>query len=266
MSFARVVKMSLLLALGAGLAGCFRPAGPDLHLTLQLSPERAAPAEAALADARETIQRRLELLGFDDAVVETAGRDRLSVRISRVEDSEQVRRVLQSDAAFELRLVRFPVEGPDLSSEDAVLAHFNGQLPPDLEILREEVRGEGGQVVETKHFAVEKQPVITGRDIRSARPSMGQFDNPIVEFRLKPDAAAAFSEATAANIGSRLAIVLDRRVVSAPLIQSRISEYGIIEGGFTKEQALDLAILLSSGPLPARLTLVEERGVGRSGV
>jgi preprotein translocase subunit SecD len=115
------------------------------------------------------------------------------------------------------------------------------------------------------YYAVENQPVITGRDIRTARPSVGQLNQPIVEFQLKPEAAAVFAEATGANIGSQIAIVLDGRVVSAPRINARISDSGIIEGGFTREEAHDLAVMLRSGPLPARLTVVDERIVGRSG-
>ena len=120
-------------------------------------------------------------------------------------------------------------------------------------------------MVEIKYYAVEKQPVITGRDLRTVQPGMGSLAQPIVEFRLKPEAAAAFAEATGANLGSQLAIVLDGQVVSAPVIQARIHDAGIIEGNFTKEQAQDLAILLRSGPLPARVKVVGERVGGRSG-
>jgi len=110
--------------------------------------------------------------------------------------------------------------------------------------------------------AVERQAVLTGRDIQSARPGLGQLGDPVVEFTVRPEPAKAFAQATGDNIGSFLAIVIDGRVVSAPKINARIGESGIIEGGFTKEQAQDLAILLGSGPLPGRLTLVEERVEG----
>lgn len=270
MSFARVAKASLpLLVLAAGLAGCSpssSPSGPDLHLTLQLSPGSRVPAKTALAQARETILQRIEQLGIEGAEVETAGPDRLSVRLPGVENPERVRRLVGSDASLELRFIRVPSTLETLSSEAAVLEHLNGQLPPDLEILWEETRGEGGKVVPAAYYAVEKKPVITAWDIQTARPSMSEVAQPIVIFQLKPAAAATFSEATAANIGKRLAIVLDRRVVSAPVIQDRIQGgHGVIEGGFTSEEAMDLAILLSSGPLPVPFTVVEERVVDRSG-
>ena len=87
---------------------------------------------------------------------------------------------------------------------------------------------------------------------------MGQFDQPILEFRLRPEAAAVFGEMTGANIVKALAIVLNGKVVSAPVIQSRITDAGIIEGNFTLLEVQDLAILLRSGALKAPITVVEE--------
>lgn len=254
----------LLLSLAVGLAGCFWPSGPDLHMTLQVSADGAVPAGAALAEARDTIRKRLELSGYDNAVIETAGPDRLSVRVPGVEDRERVRRLVQSSTLLELRLIRYPA-GDGTPSRESVLSHYNGQVPPDLEILDEEVRDEAGKVTETRTYAVEKRPVIAGRDIESARPTVSQFNQPVVEFELTPEAAEIFSDVTGANVGTLLAIVIDGRVVSAPRINSRIGKHGLIEGGFTREQALDLAIMLQAGPLPARLTVIEERVVGPEG-
>ena len=93
---------------------------------------------------------------------------------------------------------------------------------------------------------------------------MGQFGDPIVEFRLKPEASETFADATGSNIGKFLAMVLDQRVISAPRINARISDRGVIESGFTQEQAHDLVVVLRSGALPCRLTMIEE-GVGRLG-
>lgn len=257
-----IAQAVVLLAWGACLASCdLLPSGPDVEWTLQLTPQGTAPAETALAETRETLADRLEQAGFRSPTVEPSGGGRVSVRLSHVKDPARIRRLIEANAVFELRLVRSEAS----ASEEAVLEHFQGQLPADLEILPEEVRGENGQAGKTWYHAVEKRPVITGRDLLSARPGMGSQAQPIVEFRLKPGAAEVFAEATGANIGSALAIVLDGRVVSAPRINARIGDTGIIEGGFTQEQAQDLAILLRSGPLPARVTVVDERIGGRSG-
>src|SRR4029079_5120130 len=122
---------------------------------------------------------------------------------------------------------------------EAVLSHYNGQLPPDLEILQDGKR----------FYAVEKQPVVTGLDFKSARPGRDQFGQPDIEFTLKPEAASTFARVTGDNVGYLLAIVLAGRVVSAPRINTRIRETGVIQGGFTAEEVQDLAIMLRSGPL-----------------
>lgn len=260
MSRPRRAQALLLLVLGAVFAGCLGPSGPPIQLTFQLDTDGAVPAATALAEARDVVRERLDQFGVDEAVVEVAPGNRLSVRFSSAEDSERVRRLILSQALLELRLVRFPAgdEKPG-SSPEAVLSHYGGQLPPDLEVLEEEVRDEGGKVTGVWYHAVEKQPVITGRDLENVRPSRGQLGEPILGFSVKPEAKAALGNATGSNIGSALAIVLDGRVVSAPRINARIESAGIVEGGFTQEQTQDLAIMLRSGALPGRLTIVEEK-------
>jgi preprotein translocase subunit SecD len=259
MSRFRRSQVSLSFLLAAAIAGCMPAPAPSLQMTLQLRPAQDVPAETALAETRTTLRKRLDDLGFANAVIEAQGGDRLSIRVPNARNPELLRRVLLSETVLELRFVRFPTEGGNLSSQEAVLAHYEGNLPPELEILRQEVTDGQGKVTEEAFFAVEKKPVITGRDIASARPSLGSMNQPIVEFHLKPEAAEIFSEATGDNLGSRLAIVLDGKVMSAPVIHARIGDTGLIEGDFTADQALELAITLSSGPLPTGLILVEEK-------
>jgi preprotein translocase subunit SecD len=90
------------------------------------------------------------------------------------------------------------------------------------------------------------------------------MSQPIVEFSFTPDGGRAFGELTGANVGSGLAIVLDGRIVEAPVIKQRISDQGIIEGRFTQKQVDDLSTVLRSGALPASITYLEERTVGPS--
>jgi preprotein translocase subunit SecD len=111
---------------------------------------------------------------------------------------------------------------------------------------------------------VDKRRDVTGRDLKTARPGLGQFNDPIVEFSLTPEGAQKFGALTGANTGQGLAIVLDNRVVSAPVIRSRITDNGIIEGNFTQQEVQDLSTVLRSGALPASLTYLEERTVGPS--
>jgi preprotein translocase subunit SecD len=104
--------------------------------------------------------------------------------------------------------------------------------------------------------------VVTGRDLRNAHPGLGQFGQPVVNFSLAADGATRFGRATGDNVGRALAIVLDGKVVSAPRINSKISESGYIEGNFTQKDAEDLSAVLRAGALPAGIEYLEERTVG----
>jgi len=114
------------------------------------------------------------------------------------------------------------------------------------------------------YYLVRRVPVVTGRDLRNARPSLDENNRPAVSFSLKPDGATKFANFTGANIGRYLAIVLDTRVVSAPVIEGRIADEGRISGNFTQQEASDLALTLRSGALPASLTYLYERTIGPS--
>ena len=105
---------------------------------------------------------------------------------------------------------------------------------------------------------------MSGRDLRTAKPSLDENNRPAVSFSLKPDGATKFGNFTGSNIGRYLAIVLDKRVVSAPVIEGRISDEGRIAGNFTQQEAQDLSLTLRSGALPASLTYLEERTIGPS--
>ena len=113
-------------------------------------------------------------------------------------------------------------------------------------------------------YLVRKAAGITGRDLRNARPSLDENNRPAVSFSLNNDGAVKFGKLTQENIGRQLAIVLDGRVQSAPVIESRITDEGRISGTFTQQEVADLSLVLRSGALPASLTYLEERTVGPS--
>jgi preprotein translocase subunit SecD len=107
-------------------------------------------------------------------------------------------------------------------------------------------------------------PIVTGRDLRSARPSLDENNRPAVSFTLNTEGARKFGNATGANIGRLLAIVLDGRAQSVATIESRITTEGRISGSFTNEEVQNLSLILRSGSLPATLTYLEERTIGPS--
>jgi preprotein translocase subunit SecD len=221
--------------------------------------------QLSVTQAVETIRNRVDAFGVTEPVIQQAGGQRIVVQLPGVDDPERVRRLIKNTAFLEFRVVRYPQGGGGVSSREAVLQNFNGQLPADLEILEGDRRDPTTRnVVGVEYYAVEKARQVTGRDLKTARPGLGQFQDPVVQFSFTPDGAKAFAKLTGDHVGSGLAIVLDGRVVSAPVIKSRISDSGVIEGRFTQQEAQDLATVLRSGALPAGITYLHEETVGPS--
>jgi preprotein translocase subunit SecD len=245
------------MRLGLFLAFALLPFGGSAgrsHVRLILQ----ADGQTSMPGLVRTLQERLDGLDVDGTV--EAGQDgRLVVDMPRVEDPERVRQFLMRNVSLELRLVRFPEGGGGSPSLEAVFQHLGSPLPPELELLEGDILNEEGLPTGKQYYAVERTRIVTARDIRSARASLGLYDRPIVQFSLTPEAGQAFGRATEANIGSGIAIVLDGEVLSAPTIRARITDEGIIEGGFSEQEVHDLALLLGSGPLPARLRVVDQQ-------
>ena len=211
----------------------------------------------AVSQAVETIRNRVDEFGVSEPLIAREGSDRILVQLPGIDDPKRVKDLIKNTAFLELTLVE---NGP--SSESALKSAFpGGTVPPQFKLVESKAEA-GGR--ERSYYVVRKQAVITGRDLKNARPTQGQFGAHSITFFLTASGSQKFGEATGANIGKRLAIVLDNRVQSAPGIRDRITEQGVIEGSFTPEEANDLALVLRAGALPAGLTYLEERTVGPS--
>ncbi|HKI87250.1 MAG TPA: protein translocase subunit SecD, partial [Thermoanaerobaculia bacterium] len=186
------------------------------------------------------------------------------VQLPGVDDPERVKALIKNTAFLEFRLVQYPEGGGGAPSKQDILDHYHGKVPSDIEIKTGVTRDKQGHVISREYYAVDKQPVITGRDLKNARPGLGRFNQPVVDFFLTHDGAQLFAKATGDNIGKGLAIILDNNVESAPRINDRISDSGIISGHFTRQQVEDLSTVLRSGALPAGISYLEERTVGPS--
>jgi preprotein translocase subunit SecD len=219
---------------------------------------------AAVNQAKTTIDNRINQFGVTEPLIQaTSTGYRIVVQLPGVDDPERVRKLIKSTAFLEFRVVKFPKGGGGVGSREELLASMGGQVPDDLEILEGD-RKENNSVVGKVYYAVEKRRTVTGRDLSNATAGRGQFGQPNVEFTLTPSGSQAFGNLTSANVGNGLAIVLDSRVVSAPVIKSKISDRGQIEGNFTAQEVQDLVLVLKSGALPAGITFLEERTVGPS--
>ena len=217
---------------------------------------------AAVNQAVTTIDNRINQFGVTEPVIQpTTTGHRILVQLPGVDDPERVRRLIKNTAFLEFRVVEFPKGGGGVGSREEILANFSGQLPEDLEILEGD-RKENNAVVGKLYYAVQKRRTVTGRDLSNAQPDRGQFGQPNVAFTLTPTGSQAFGELTGQNVGKGLAIVLDGRVVSAPVIKSRITDRGSIEGNYSQQEVQDLVTVLKSGALPAGITYLEEHTVG----
>ncbi len=225
--------------------------------------ERKRLEDLAVNQAKQTIDNRLNAFGVAEPIIQRQGLggDRIVVQLPGVDDPERIKKLLKSTAFLEFRIV----EGGPSSSRDELLGAFNGQLPPNVEILEGSIKDEvTGKTVGTNFYAVQKTARVTGRDLKNARPGLGQLNDPIVEFTLTHDGGQRFGDLTGANIGKGLAIVLDHRVVSSPRIEARITDQGLIRGQFTQQEVEDLSTVLRTGALPAGIVTLEERTVGPS--
>ena len=225
-----------------------------------------APVETSLRDesvrqALQTIERRVNEFGVAEPIVApySVGGHQILVQLPGLDDVERAKEIIRSTALLELKLVE---EGPSPSRE-GLLQTRNGVVPPDMEVLSgaSDILNPGG-APETLYYLVRRVAAVTGRDLRNARSSLDEFNQPAVSFSLNREGARKFGDITGQNVGSNLAIILDGRVQTAPQIQSRITDEGRISGSFTQEEAADLALKLRSGALPASLTYLEERTVG----
>ncbi|ADO45072.1 protein-export membrane protein SecD [Hydrogenobacter thermophilus TK-6] len=194
----------------------------------------------------EVLRRRIDELGVVQPVITKVSGDRVLVELPGVLDIDKAKSIIGKTALLELKLV--VGSGPKEVLEQ--------KLNKDTELLPSRNPQEW--------FLVEKLPVITGADLKTAYTSTDEFGAPAVTFELTDRGARAFGDATEKNIGRRLAIVLDKKVMSAPVIRSRITDRGQITGQFTPEEAKELAIVLRAGALPTNVKFLQETVVGPS--
>lgn len=168
--------------------------------------------------------------------------------------------------ALENKLTSFQTQLEMLNNADSVDSKANSQkekLVGEIERLNAEIESQkarGDQVILLKAV-----PILDGSMLTDARAAFDQNNQPIVSFSLDSKGARIFGDFSGANVGKRMAIVLDGKVYSAPVIRERIGGgSGQISGGFSVEEATDLAIALKSGALPAPMEVLEKRSVGPS--
>ena len=192
---------------------------------------------AALNQSIEIIRRRIDDVGTKEPTILQRGDKRILVELPGIDNPERIKDLLGKTAQLTFRLVE---DDQAFGSEKMVLSDTNEEL------------------------TINKRVVISGDNLIDAQPKFdSQSNQPIVSFTLDRLGAQKFGKVTTESVGKRLAIVLDNSVISAPQIREPITAgTGTISGGFTFQDATDLALLLRSGALPAPINIVEERTVG----
>jgi preprotein translocase subunit SecD len=209
----------------------------------------------------QTISNRINQLGLTEPSVQQYGRAgdqfEVLVQLPGVDDPARVKELIGTTAVLEISDVK---DGP-FASREAGLAQHGGVLPLNTKLVRALPRG-GGEG--EQWYLVTKSPVITGREMRNARAGQDEFRKWETNFTLSQDGGKRFGRFTEANVGNRLAVVLDNNIVSVATIQSKIEDSGRITGLGSEEESVDLSRYLRSGSLPAGITYLEERSVGPS--
>ncbi len=215
-----------------------------------------------VTQSMNTIEKKINGLGLAESSVQQRGRSaadaEILVQLPGVDDPGRIKQILKTAAMLELAEVK---DGPFASREEAI-GKSGGVLPLNTRIVRGSGRAGGGAA--ESWWLLSRSPVVTGRDLRDARPQQGQMGRWETLFVLTQDAAKRFEAYTGANIGNRLAIVLDNIVISAPRIDAKIGDTGTITGATDNLEASDLALNLRAGSLPASVEYLEERTVGPS--
>ncbi len=233
--------LSQRISLGLDLQG-------GMHLVLRVDTSKLPP-EAGNRDvtgvALEIIRNRVDQFGVREPLIQRQGTDHILVQLPGVTDRERALKLIGQTALLEFRLVS--------ESQRLLEQALKGEVPAGYELVDER---DGSPLL------LEREGTLSGAILSDAFVSVGDLGLPEVSFQMNREGAKAFSRLTGASIGRRLAIVLDGKVQSAPVIQSRISDAGRITGRFTREEAHDLAIVLRAGALPAPILVEEERTVG----
>lgn len=232
--------------------------GGYIQKNFRLSDQEVANIkDYAVRQALETLRNRIDQFGVSEPTLQRQSGNRILIQLPGVKDPERAIALLGKTARLEFKML-----AEDVSPQEAL----KGSPPPGTQLLYErKVDPRTGAVTENP-IVVQDKTVLTGDLLSDAQVRIDtRFNEPYVAIDFNPVGAKRFDQITAANVGKRMAIVLDDTVYSAPVIRERISGGSAqISGSFSEQEATDLAIVLRAGSLPAPVKILEDRTVGPS--
>ena len=223
-----------------------------MHLLLEVDTAKIPDAQkdGAIDRAVEIIQNRIDQFGVREPYITKQGRNQIVVQLPGLTDQDRAREIVAKTAHLEFKLVT--------DDEKVIKDALAGTVLEGYEVKQ---LADEGRLEET--VVLESKPVLTGDKLTNASVGFDNYGQAIVQIQFDKEGSKIFDSVTFQNIGKRLAIVLDDKVHSAPVIRDRIpSGKGQISGNFTTQQASDLALVLNAGALPAPVKIIEQRTVG----
>lgn len=212
----------------------------------------------AVDQSLEIIRNRIDGFGVSEPLIQKQGVNNILVQLPGVTDPERAINLIGQTAQLRFHLV---------DDNADVNAALSGNIPfDDILLYQKYTDRKTGKVLETVPFVLKREVALTGDYLIEADVRINpQYNEPYVSIKLDPAGSKLFEEITGANVGKRLAIVLDDNVYSAPNLNEKIAGgEAMISGNFTQETARDLAVVLKAGSLPAPVSIAENRTVGPS--
>lgn len=229
--------------------------GTDYLLKLR-DRTRSQVMDDAVNQAVYKIDNRINELGVTEPVITRAlNSNRIILELAGADDVERVHNIVKEPGKLEWRLVH-PGSSLDATSEDALLAQYNGQLPPNCKIFPDTSRP-------GRHrYLLLEDVQLTSKHITKVQPSRDERGLPAIGISLNRDGGNRFENLTKDNVGQLLAVVLDKKVLTAPQIESALRDSFIIRGQFSQQEVQNMVIKIKSGSLPAEIKILEERVIG----
>ena len=230
-------------------------------------------ADDAADQALETIRNRIDQFGVAEPTIVRQGENEIVVQLPGVQDPKRAIDLIGKTAQLEFKIVddeaQVAAELPQAivpGEEEVLMKQFAEKIPEGDEILfQSKINEETKEIIGRIPYLLKSHASLTGDLLNDARVSINSYGEPYVSLSLNAAGARIFEDVTGANVGKRLAIVLDNTVYSAPVIRDRIAGgNAMIEGYFTMDEAKDLSIVLRAGALPAPLKMLQNVTVGPS--